>query len=391
MLKLKKINQFGLNKLLKEYKNIDGIPVETLKLVECLVFNSLGDLQKDRLVNMVIKYWGKKGFPYDNYSEKQIEKEYKKLLKFDVKRLINSKKEIGQALHGLGAVNSFHPQRWEVQCRTFRTPMMNFKDKKVFKKVIEKCIKFEGNPFDITSIRSFLRIYSGTHLASNFRPSVAKFFYNTFCPPGGKVLDPSMGYSGRMFGALCSYVGEYHSCDPAKETFQGNINFLKTIQKISKKGNKLAAFFEGEAFKILPTIKMNNIPFEEYKNKAGTFDLVFTSPPHFNLEKYSDEENQSWKKFSKYQDWINGFMKPFCKISHKVLKKNGYLIVNIAGKIGKNDLEKDFVNCAEDVFGKIHDIYWLQLSKMWGTKSHGQGRNDRVDHKLEPCFIFKKK
>ena len=37
------------------------------------------------------------------------------------------------------------------------------------------------------------------------------------------------------------------------------------------------------------------------------FDLVFTSPPYFAKEAYSDDEEQSYKKFNQYETWVEGF------------------------------------------------------------------------------------
>ena len=37
---------------------------------------------------------------------------------------------------------------------------------------------------------------------------------------------------------------------------------------------------------------------------VGNMDFAFSSPPYFNLEKYSDEETQCYVKFSKLNEWI---------------------------------------------------------------------------------------
>ena len=33
--------------------------------------------------------------------------------------------------------------------------------------------------------------------------------------------------------------------------------------------------------------------------RAKKFDLIFTSPPYYTLERYTQEDNQSWKKYKK--------------------------------------------------------------------------------------------
>ena len=36
---------------------------------------------------------------------------------------------------------------------------------------------------------------------------------------------------------------------------------------------------------------------------ADSVDLIFTSPPYFNTEKYSEDDTQSWVRYKKIDDW----------------------------------------------------------------------------------------
>jgi hypothetical protein len=241
-----------------------------------------------------------------------------------------------------------------------------------------------------------MSMFSGTHAASNFRPTVAKLIYMKYCPVGGKALDPSLGYSGRLFGALTSHLSHYEGCDPCVATFEGGKKLLKTIESIEAKRNKLSSFMDdGDRKNRLPKVVLHNIPFEQYKGPSDFFDVVFTSPPYYATEKYSNEENQSWKMYPEYDQWVEGFLRPFVTTAHRVLKKGGRMIVNIYGKVGKDHcLEDDTVRLGEEIFGhKCDEITYLQLSKLMGTKKTGkiENRNDRRDHKIEPLFHFIKK
>ena len=70
-------------------------------------------------------------------------------------------------------------------------------------------------------MRSMLRRYSGTQMVSNFRPTAAAAMYNIFCDvdsplegtTAGTVWDPSMGYGGRLLGAITAGVN-YIGTDP---------------------------------------------------------------------------------------------------------------------------------------------------------------------------------
>ena len=46
---------------------------------------------------------------------------------------------------------------------------------------------------------------------------------------------------------------------------------------------------------------------EDVDFKGQKFDLVFTSPPYYTLERYTQEDNQSWKKYKQLQDWLENF------------------------------------------------------------------------------------
>lgn len=391
----KDIDMNGLKNLIKYWKGAENIPKEDLFFVQDKTWMELPDDIKWKLVPTVEKYWNKEGFPYPTATIEEITDEYDKLLNFNVDSLwIPEKREMMQNNIGLATANFFHPHKYHVKCRDYRAPIKNFEDKEIFKKVIFKEMKFGGNPFRRTGLRNMMGIYSGTHAVSNFRSTVAKYIYTKYCPVGGKVLDPSMGYGGRLFAALSSDISLYEGCDPCVATYNGNLKMIETITTIESRRNKLSCFMnEGELRGRLPQTILHNIPFEDYKGKSNFFNLVFTSPPYFDTERYSDEESQSWKKFPQYDQWLRGFLEPLIITSHRVLKKGGKLILNIYGKVKGHCLEEDTIRIAKKTFGHgVDDIIYLQMSKLMGIKNQGsiENRNDRFDHKIEPCFIWVK-
>jgi len=73
---------------------------------------------------------------------------------------------------------------------------------------------------------------------------------------------------------------------------------------------------------------MNTV--DEFNKMSGTGHLVFTSPPYFNRELYSRDDNQSSIKFSQYNSWSDGFLKPMIKNAYNFLKVGGYLMMNVS-------------------------------------------------------------
>jgi DNA modification methylase len=394
---MSKINQNGLNTLIRYYNGIENIPFEELKFVDDDIWQTLTQEQKEKLLPKLFDYWNEQGFPFPESNIQETTYEYDELLSYDVRKLWKHKgNEISQSMLGLRTANSYHPHKYKVKSKTYRIPYDNFEDKEVLKKVIMKSMRVNGNPLLKTKMRKMLSIYQGTQGASNFRPTVAKLIYEMFTPIGGKVLDPSLGYSGRLLGALSSHISHYEGCDPCLATYNGGLKMIEDITTIENKRNKLSMFMDsGERSGRLPTVKLHNIPFEEYVGEDNFFDTVFTSPPYFNKEMYSDEENQSWKRYPQYDEWVDGFLRPLVKTAYRVLKPNGRLILNITGKVGKRCLEEDTIKLGNEFFGKENrqeDIHLL-LSKVIGSKGKGklENRNDRDDYRVEPMFHWIKK
>ena len=126
-------------------------------------------------------------------------------------------------------------------------------------------------------------------------------------------------------------------------------------------------------------VVINNIVVEEYEPK-DKFDLVFTSPPYFDTEKYSEEETQSYLKFPTYEKWLNGFLRKLVENSIDSLNKGGYFIINIANTKRATTLENDFLEIM-----KSYDMSLEKTLNMTLSKQHSGGQ-----FKYEPIFVYNK-
>jgi DNA modification methylase len=132
--------------------------------------------------------------------------------------------------------------------------------------------------------------------------------------------------------------------------------------------------------------------------------MIFTSPPYFNREAYSQDENQSYKKYgSSYESWRDGFLRPTLKTCAEFLKPDRYLLWNIADiQIGGEylPLEEDSKRFLEE-FG----LEYKYKIKMAMESMPGQNRLDEEtglpmcknfckvngDYlKYEPIYVFYK-
>lgn len=320
----------------------------------------------EKLVDKIFNQLQNEEFPYYELTMEEKIKHFEKLRKFKSEHLLKEK-IICQSMHGLNLAWSYFPHHWEVPVKSQKTPMEIWKDKSLLKKAIKKRLERGGLTMLLPNqvmtkpqIRKTIRNYSGVQSISNFRPSAASCIYKYFAG-NGVVWDMSCGFGGRLLGAYASgKVKKYFGCDPSTKTFEGLINITKDFEFLE---------METQIYKIGSE---HFLPSEEV-------DLCFTSPPYFNLEQYSEDEQQSFKLYKTQQSWNESFLRKTIRNCYECLKVNGFLLLNIANVKSHKNLEKDTIEiCVQEKF-ILKDIYYLALSN---TVKGG--------FKYEPIFIFKK-
>jgi len=162
---------------------------------------------------------------------------------------------------------------------------------KVIRDIISKNIS-ENKVFNPTWSKSLLTIVLGGNLKNK------------------KWLDISAGWGDRLITAMALDM-EYHGYDP-------NIDLINGHQKmIDMFGDQNKHFIYYKPFEksLLPQIK---------------FDVILTSPPFFNLETYSDnQDEQSIINYPKFNDWVVKFLFTSLLKAWNNLKVGGYLILHI--------------------------------------------------------------
>ena len=220
----------------------------------------------------------------------------------------------------------------------------------------------------------------------NFPPLTAKYLYEKFTEninqPEIVIYDPSAGWGGRILGAMSVsddrniyYIGTDPNMDnfPIERSVYGKYGSVADFYNTQTyRGNSVFSSTNiYELFKLGSEVIGNQKNFKKYK---GKIDLVFTSPPYFNREAYSDDETQSYKKFTQYKDWIDGFLTPTLKTCVEYLRKDRYLLWNIADiQIGGEylTLEEDSCKILESLGMK-----YVQTLKMAMEGMPGQNRLD---------------
>lgn len=127
------------------------------------------------------------------------------------------------------------------------------------------------------------------------------------------VLDFSSGWGDRLVGAIASNV-YYCGVDPNECL----VNGYKEIQKFLGANKK--------------NVKMIKSGIESAKLSKRKFDLVMTSPPYYDLEKYSNGVEQSISLWNTEKTWFDEFLCVAIKKCWLQLNNIGHLVLNINQK-----------------------------------------------------------
>ena len=189
--------------------------------------------------------------------------------------------------------------------------------------------------------------------AVNFPPLTARYLYERYTDHINideledkqlNIYDPSSGWGGRILGAMSSkkqihYVGT----DPNTDNFIDEVGISRYEYVANFYNNEVLGgndFWDTEHKNTFHYFQMgsehigDHPDFQQYK---GKLDMVFTSPPYFDREQYSEDEEQSYKSYPQYDDWRDNFLKPTLTNAYESLRNDRYLLWNIADiKIGKD-------------------------------------------------------
>lgn len=160
-------------------------------------------------------------------------------------------------------------------------------------------------------IKTFLQLYSPI-LISEFNPvwsfCVIRFFEKLITI--NDVLDMSAGRGSRLAGTLAAGKN-YTGVDPNDcVDYDTIVNFFNCID-----GSKRA--------------KIHKSGFETVDLGDEMFDLMFSSPPYFNYEIYSQSEADSTVKFPEMDNWLENFLKYSMQKIINHLRPGGIMAINI--------------------------------------------------------------
>jgi len=264
-------------------------------------------------------YWRHSGFPYFQLSLDQIAAEFNRLTLQDDAAVFRKDGALGSVV-GLSIANYFQPGMWSVKVSRYRCPMDVFEDDELLQAAIERAwtIWPDRRGANSSTLRRMLKTFPNTAAVSNFRPTLARAVISRYSCSGASVVDFSAGFGGRLVGCLTldrNYIG----IEPNPKQVAGltdNIRAFKNLKPVSAS----AKILRGCAEEVLPRLP------------AASADLVFSSPPYFDWERYSNCSSQSFVRYPSYDAWLAGFLGPCIEHSGRILTRRGRLVLNVSGR-----------------------------------------------------------
>lgn len=215
-------------------------------------------------------------------------------------------------------------------------------------------------------------VFSSFYFRASIMNPYLVFSLNENVLQGTRIFTPTLGWSSYAYGfAESPRTLEYVGCDVIPGVCQKTAQLLGLYPRIKTD------------FYCQPseTLSTNKSFMTKYKNH---FDVVFFSPPYYELEMYPGE-NQSTTTYKNYNEWLVGYWSKTIDICHYVLQKGGKLCYILSSGGGQNtsaDILKDMNEITKKRF------QWKTTLPMYNKNVHVTASSHRET--AEKIVIFMK-
>lgn len=277
---------------------------------------NLSARSRKRVVEQAFTYWRARGFPHYEIADIDLHREFANLQRSDWTKIFQGDL-LRAANTGLRIANAFQPTIWSVKVSRYKSPIEVFKDDMLLRRAIARSLTIWPDRFgaNASCLRRMLKSYPSTASASNFRPSIARALIAQYSASDDLIVDFSAGFGGRLLGCMATpraYIG----IEPNQRQIAG----MK---------------------KMISALRIANMPLPEYQLHCGCAEeelkhmasrcagMVFSSPPFFDWERYSQNKNQSFIRYRNYETWIQCFLQPVITQSFRILREGGALALSV--------------------------------------------------------------
>jgi hypothetical protein len=233
---------------------------------------------------------------------------------------------------------------------------------RIFKPIVE----FPLSPVTRETFMRALAVRS--YVASQFRPSTAKALYELF--KARDVLDPSSGWGDRFAGFSAANTTEsYVSTDP-------NLNLHEGYWQQGR------VYRTGKAYDFMP------VPFEDADLGGKTFDFIFTSPPYFHTELYSEHAGQSSSRYAALEAWLELFLFRVMDKCCAALRPGGIMAINIADLNTALNTGLSVCDAMNDYVSGVRGMRYMgSVGMQIARRPSNKAKQARV---VEPIWVWQK-
>jgi len=335
---------------------------------------TLSPEDKQPIVDFLVGFYRSNGFPYTKLSNDLLLKEFTALKQCDVFKI--AKDDILSITNQTGTqvFKHFAPQFFETTSGINRrsSVLQAFNDDSLLRKVVEN--RVNGN-FNMTGnmLKQGFAVSNVAVKASIFNCVLARYIYTQYTKEGSAIYDYSMGFGQRLLAALSlPHRVEFIGVDPFDRMVQSN--------------QAIFDFYNANVPMLNKTVDLRCMGSEDFCDSKyeGKIDLAFSSPPYYNLEVYSDDDDQAYA--TSYVDFLQRYWKKTVANIDKMLAKDGKFVLNItAGLVDGFDVGTDMTNVVREAGFEVEREYKIQLSR--NLEFGGQ----KESHKTEPIYVFRRK
>lgn len=312
--------------------------------------------------------------PIDYYTEQGLIKDIKTLMDTTSNEVKNDR--IGLGNNQGQVINRFlfpNMMTAEPKGRGSNSLRDRFLDDRKLRRAIRLCFEHRDghNLVSPTALRRALELVTGENI-QNFKPLHARTIVEYLCPVlWGNVYDYSAGYGGRLLGITTSKMSfNYTGIDPNTETV-AYLNYLSDLIYDAR----------GNRGKIVQAVSEEYLP-------LGGIDLAFSSPPYFNLEKYSDEPTQCMVRYTTLDEWFEGYVVPTMKNVYDGLNPDGIFATNIADYKSYGNKEYKVVDRWIETAEKLGFRHQRTIKLILNTRPGVGNDKTKGREKWEGVYVF---
>jgi len=216
-----------------------------------------------------------------------------------------------------------------------------------------KDLVLEAKHIDSRNLREI--IWEKCKECTTFRPTYAAHILRKF--KSKRILDFSAGWGDRLLAAMSSkHVEKYLAYDPNVDL---KIGHDMMIEKYNSEKD-ISIIYE---------------PFQKADLSGENFDLIFTSPPYFDLEIYSGENQSISNLENNLEKWKHEFLFSSLEKSWNHLDNGGYMVIHISDISSTERIVEDMNN----FILSLDSAYFMGMLGVRGN-----------NNKVRPAWVFRK-